>query len=206
MQAPKTPVPNSTRTATTKAALIAAARQLFCANGYAGTGTPEIVEAANLTRGALYHHFADKEALFAAVIDQELAQIGHEIEKATATVTSAFDALLIGGEAFIRAMADPGRQRMLLLDAPAVLGRKRIDELDANHGPRTLKQGILAAIRAGDLPELDADALTSLMNAAYDRAASDVALAPAAKQRKIAASRLEEIRRLWNGLRNVASP
>ena len=66
------------RADTTRAALIAAARGLFLGRGYANTGTPEIVAAAGLTRGALYHHFADKTALFAEVfetVEAELANV-----------------------------------------------------------------------------------------------------------------------------------
>ncbi|MBN9234601.1 MULTISPECIES: TetR/AcrR family transcriptional regulator [Phyllobacteriaceae] len=162
---------NRDRTEATRSDLIAAARRLFTEKSYAETGTPEIVAAAGLTRGALYHHFVDKQALFRAVVDAEAAAVAAEIERTAPTTLSARDALLAGGEAYIGAMGVPGRTRLLLVDGPAVLGRAEMDAIDARHGNRTLREGLAATMRAGDLPRLPLDALTSLLGAAFDRAA-----------------------------------
>lgn len=162
---------NRERTETTRAALLDAARKLFVEKSYAETGTPEIVAAAGVTRGALYHHFIDKQALFAAVVEAESRAVAEEIDRATPATLSARDALVIGGEAFLKAMAVPGRTRLLLLDGPAVLGRAAMDGIDARHGARTLKVGLAAAMRAGAIATLPLDALTALLAAMYDRAA-----------------------------------
>src|SRR5690606_15149147 len=89
---------NRERTGATRAALMAAARALFIEKSYAETATPEIVAAAGVTRGALYHHFADKQALFNAVVEREAAEVAAEIEHATPESESARQALLDGGE------------------------------------------------------------------------------------------------------------
>ncbi|MFU0502968.1 TetR/AcrR family transcriptional regulator [Pseudaminobacter sp. NGMCC 1.201702] len=162
---------NRERTETTRAALFAAARKLFTEKSYAETATPEIVAAAGLTRGALYHHFSDKQALFRAVVEQEAASVAEEIERATPASLSARDALIKGGEAFLAAMAVPGRTRLLLLDGPAVLGRAVMDAIDAEHGARTLRVGLAIAMREEAVKKLPLDALTALLSAAFDRAA-----------------------------------
>ena len=162
---------NRDRTDATRAALVAAARRLFVEKSYAETGTPEIVAAAGVTRGALYHHFADKKALLAAVVEAESRAVADEIELATSGTLSPRDALVHGGDAFLDAMAVPGRTRLLLLDGPAVLGRAAMDGIEAAHGNRTLREGLAAAIEAGALPPLPLDALTAQLAAMFDRAA-----------------------------------
>ncbi|HEV2505512.1 MAG TPA: helix-turn-helix domain-containing protein [Mesorhizobium sp.] len=180
---------NRDRTEATRGELIAAARRLFTEKSYAETGTPEIVAAAGVTRGALYHHFADKQALFRAVVEAEAAAVAKAIEQATPRTLSARDALLAGGEAYVAAMGLPGRTRLLLLDGPAVLGRAEMDDIDGRHGNRTLREGLAATMRAGDLPKLPLEALTSLLGAAFDRAALAVdAGAPAEDYRAVLAA------------------
>lgn len=162
---------NRERTEATRAALISAARELFIAKGYADTGTPEIVAAAGVTRGALYHHFEDKQALFRAVVEREAAAVAQEIERAAPDSLAPKEALLRGGDAFLAAMAKRGRTRLLLLDGPAVLGRAVMDEIDLANGGRTLREGIEAAIAAGSMRPVPASALAALLSAAFDRAA-----------------------------------
>lgn len=162
---------NRDRTEATRADLIAAARKLFIEKPYAETGTPEIVAAAGVTRGALYHHFADKQALFAAVVEQEAAAVAEEIERASPPSLFARDALIAGSDAYLSAMRVPGRTRLLLLDGPAVLGRAGMDEIDNRHGNRSLCEGLVAAMREQSMAKLPVDALTALLAAAFDRAA-----------------------------------
>lgn len=166
------PRSNRERTEATRSQLLAAARTLFIDKGYADTATPEIVAAAGVTRGALYHHFEDKKALFREVCENEAAAVTVDIEAASPDTLSPRDALVKGGEAFLAAMQQPGRTRLLLLDGPAVLGRPEMDAIDARHGSRSLRTGLAFAIRNGALPRsLPLDAVTALLSAAYDRAA-----------------------------------
>lgn len=162
---------NRERTELTRAALTAAARRLFIEQGFGATGTPEIVAAAGVTRGALYHHFADKQALFRAVVEQESAVVADEIERAAPASGSPREALVQGGEAFLAAMAVAGRTRLLLVDGPAVLGRRAMDAIDDAHGTRTLREGLAAAIAQGAMRPLPVEATAALLSAAFDRAA-----------------------------------
>jgi AcrR family transcriptional regulator len=167
----KTRRSNEERSETTRAALIAAARRLFVEKSYAATGTPELVADAKVTRGALYHHFADKRALFRAVVEAESEAIAAEIEAAAPGDMPSFDGLIQGGEAFLAAMRAPGRTRLLLIDAPAVLGREEVDAIDARHAIRTLREGLTAAMADGAIRRLPLNAITVLLASAYDRAA-----------------------------------
>lgn len=162
---------NRDRTEATRRELIAAARRLFTEKSYAETSTPEIVAAAGVTRGALYHHFADKQALFQAVVEREAEEVAAEIERAAPPSLAEREALVAGSDAYLAAMRAPGRTRLLLLDGPAVLGRATMDAIDARHGNRTLREGLVAAMRSGGMKTLPADALTSVLGAAFDRAA-----------------------------------
>ena len=158
----------------TRRALLAAARTLFANKGFAETSTPEIVQAAGLTRGALYHHFADKLALFAAVVEEEHALLAMAINAASAgddEETGPIKALVKGGDGFLDAMQDEGRRRILLVDAPAVLGREALDAIDARYGLRTLTDGVGAAMAAGAIKDLPRQPLAQLLGAMFDRAA-----------------------------------
>ena len=175
MQASSERRSNVERAEATRAELIRAGRALFVEKGYAETGTPEIVAAAGVTRGALYHHFADKQALFRAVVEAESAAVAQAVDDATPESMDAVAALRTGGDAFMKAMEETGRTRLLLLDGPAVLGRARMDEIDARHGGRTLRQGLAAAMEAGVIARLPLDTLAGQLSAVFDRAALAVA-------------------------------
>lgn len=172
---------NRDRAEATRADLIRAARKLFTEKSYAETGTPEIVATAGVTRGALYHHFADKQALFAAVVEQEAAMVAAEVDHASPDSLSAREALIAGSDAYLAAMREPGRTRMLLIDAPAVLGRAAMDQIDNRHGNRSLREGLVAAMRAQSVIKLPAEALTALLAAAFDRAALAIEAGASAK-------------------------
>ncbi len=166
------PKSNKERTEATRADLMAAARRLFIERGYADTATPDIVAAASVTRGALYHHFEDKKALFRAVVEREAEAVAAEVDAASPDSLPALDALIKGGEAYLAAMREPGRTRLLLLDGPAVLGRTDMDAIDNRHSTRSLRAGITFAVREGAMPStLPIEAVTALLSAAYDRAA-----------------------------------
>lgn len=153
------------RSETMRLALIRAGRKLFVDKGFADTGTPEIVALAGVTRGALYHHFADKGALFEAVIRTEAEAVAQAIEAAEFSGLSPIETLIQGGEAYLAAMRAPGRTRLLLVEAPAVVPPETLANIDAGTGGRTLADGLTAAGIADPGP------LATLLSAAYDRAA-----------------------------------
>jgi AcrR family transcriptional regulator len=153
------------RSDTMRAALLRSGRALFMRQGYTATGTPEIVATAGVTRGALYHHFADKTDLFAAVIRAEASAVADAIEEAEFAGLSPVETLVQGGEAYLAAMRAPGRTRLMLIEAPAVLPPDMLAEIDAATGGRTLAEGLAAAGVVDPAP------LAALLSAAYERAA-----------------------------------
>lgn len=161
---------NTDRSQETRGILIAAARTLFCEKGYAATGTPEVVEKAGVTRGALYHHFKDKQALFRAVVEAEASLIAEEIEGSAVSATTPLEALLHGAKAYFHAMRQPGRVRLLLLEGPAVLGPEEMRRIDLETGGRELRYGIKGALGANAL-SVEIDAYADLLSAMFDRAA-----------------------------------
>ena len=161
------------RRAETKAALLSAARELFTSKGFAETGTPELVAKAGVTRGALYHHFDNKTDLFAALAAQEAQAIAVSIDEATRDVDDPQDAMVTGTNAYFDAMAVPGRAKLLLSDAPSILGHDRALELTRPKGSEELKDGLRQSIPELDDPDLDA--LTDVLSAAFDRAALEIA-------------------------------
>jgi len=168
-----------TRSAATRAALVVAARALFAERGFGGVGTEAIVRAAGVTRGALYHQFADKTELFAAVyeaIEGDLARhLGERI--AAAGATDPIEVMTLGANAWLDACAEPEVQQIVLLDAPVVLGWQRWREIGMRYG-LGLVEGVLAnAIEVGRIPRQPVPALAHVLMGALDEAALYVARA-----------------------------
>jgi len=165
---------NLERTEATRTALLQAARALFVEKGYAETSTPEIVAAARVTRGALYHHFTDKRDLFRAVLEREAQAVAGETEASGSPDLSPRDALLQGSLAYLNAMSVPGRTRLLLIEGPSVLGPREAAAIDEAHAARTLREGLEAVAKSLRDP-FPVAAMTALLSAAFDRAALAIA-------------------------------
>lgn len=162
--------------APTRAELMRVARALFAERGYAGVGTEEIVARANVTRGALYHHFADKRDLFRAVheeLEQELvASIGEEI----AGIDDPWELAVTGVRAFLDACAgDSAMRQIALIDAPAVLGWEEWREVDARYGLGLVEFGLRNGMDAGVFREREVTPLAHVLIGAMTEAALMVA-------------------------------
>jgi AcrR family transcriptional regulator len=162
------------RLAATRAALLKAARAIFAEQGYAAAATEEIVRRAKVTRGALYHHFEDKRALFDAVASDVAREIAERIDAAT-PMDEPLKALIVGTGAFLDACLDPAVRRIYLIDAPAVLGWHRWREIDAPHGVRSLREGVTAMLATHPVDGLAVEPTTFLLAGAFNEAALWVA-------------------------------
>lgn len=161
------------RSEATRAKLVEAGRELFAKRGYAGVGTEEIVKRAHVTRGALYHHFADKRDLFRAV-HEALEEEGTERIAAALTGAAPGDdpiaAMKVAVGAFLDGAMDPGSARITLIDAPSVLGWAEWREIDARHGLGLAAAALEAAMAAGRMPSRPVAPLASLLVAALGEA------------------------------------
>ena len=161
----------------TRGALIAAARELFAERGYASVGTEEIVRAAGLTRGALYHHFDGKKDLFRAVYEEVERELVEVIAAGAVGAESPMEILRAGARTWLDACEDPAVQRIALLDAPSVLGWEEWREIGVKYGFGLIQGTLQAAIDAGQLPAQPVKPLAHLILGAIDEAGLLVARA-----------------------------
>jgi AcrR family transcriptional regulator len=159
----------------TRQRVVATARRLFVEQGYFATGTTEIVEAAGVgTRGALYHHFDNKQALFLAVLEEIEADLGTKVG-VTITGDTWLERLEQALSAFLDASLDPEVRRVLLIDGPAVLGWDVWREVEARYGLGAIRLMISDGVAEGSIVEVDADAMAHLLLSMVDEAALFIA-------------------------------
>ncbi|WP_131785105.1 TetR/AcrR family transcriptional regulator [Protofrankia symbiont of Coriaria ruscifolia] len=162
--------------AATRQALLAAARLRFGTQGYAATGTEEIVADAQVTRGALYHHFRDKADLFGAVMEQVALEVAEqlvttELKRATdEPATDAWEQLRTGFQSFLDICTDSDFQRIVLVDGPAVLGHDAWDVLVERYGYRLLAEWLDRAVEEGRIDPLPIAPLTRVLAAVLSEA------------------------------------
>lgn len=183
----------------TRAALITAGRRLFATRGYDNVGTEEIVAAAGVTRGALYHHFDGKRGLFGAVFEAVERDLIESFPVERLIGTDPFGGLAAGTAEFLELSLDHELQQITLLDAPAVLGWEGWHEIQVRYGLGLIQAGVAAAIEAGqirDLPveELSNALLGALVEAALYVSRADDQPAATARMKDVLAAMLEGLR------------
>jgi len=161
----------------TRGQLIAVATGLFTEHGYEGTSVEAVLAAAGVSRGALYHHFAGKEALFEAVVTDVSDRVTGELAQAVAGCTDPVDAVRTAATAWIGLAGDPGIQRILLLDAPSVLGWERWRAMDDGRTLGAVRAMLQAVSDSGRLPAGLVDPFAHMILAALDETALVVARA-----------------------------
>jgi AcrR family transcriptional regulator len=172
------------RSAATQQALITAARRLWGERGYAEVGTPEIAEAAGVTRGAMYHQYADKAALFRAVVeamDQEI------IDRVQASVVAArpktpVDTMHAMTDAWLEIAAEPEVRQLMLRDAASVIGWFEYRAMSQRNSLAIAEQLLTAAIDAGQLRSQPVRPLAMVLLGAMEEAAMYLAEAADSQQ------------------------
>src|SRR5690348_17885238 len=122
-------VPGTSRraefSASTRRALVDVAEELFTEHGYAATSLDAIVAGADVTKGALYHHFSGKQAVFEAVFEKVESDASARIRKALRRARDPWDKAAAGLREFLKVVQAPTYQRVVILEGPAVLGYER---------------------------------------------------------------------------------
>jgi AcrR family transcriptional regulator len=167
------------RSAATRDALISAARRLWGLRGYAEVGTPEIAEVAGVTRGAMYHQFADKAALFRDVVEAVEKDVMARMATLVASsgATTPADAIRAAVDAWLEVSGDPEVRQLVLLDAPAVLGWAAFRDVAQRYSLGMTEQLLTEAIRAGQLARQPVRPLAHVLIGALDEAAMAIATA-----------------------------
>ena len=186
------------RSEATRKALIDVARKLFAKRGYADVGTEEIVRRAGVTRGALYHHFSGKEDLLLAVAEQVEEEVTRKSAEAALAQQDPWEAQRAGWNAFLDACLDPAVQRIILLDARAVLGPKVWREIAGKYGFALVQFSLQGLIEAGLIEKQPVDPLAHLVIGALSEAA--MVIAQADDTRAARAEMGDAVERLMNGL------
>jgi AcrR family transcriptional regulator len=189
--------------AQTRAALLAAGRLLFGRDGYAATSVEDLAHEARVTTGALYHHFATKTMLFEAVFEEAHAELLAASAQAAEGAASGTEILTRGFESFLDAVLQPDLQRIIIIDAPAVLGLARFTELDERYAFAQIVAILKLAVDAGELRVDDPETVTRLLLGALTRGAMLIANSPEPHQTRDAVA--AAIRVLFAGLAAPAS-
>ncbi|MBF6296421.1 TetR/AcrR family transcriptional regulator [Nocardia amamiensis] len=155
----------------TRRALLRTSRRLFAAKGYGAVGLSEIVAATGVTKGALYHNFDSKAALFRAVLDQVQQEVGERVAAAAEAESDAWSQLVAGCEAFLTTCTAPEIQRIMLVDGPAVLGWHEWRAMDEANSARHLGEALHLLIEEGVLAPQPIEPLTHLLSGAMNEAA-----------------------------------
>ena len=178
--------------------LLAAARDVFAARGWADTSLDAVAAAADVTKGSLYHHFEDKRELFEATFEQEARRLHARIAEAVAQGRDPWDGARRGLRAFLDGSQDAAVQRIMMLEALSVLGWDRIREIEARYGLAVVKQVLRDLADAGHIPAHETDVLAHLF---FGALAEGSLLIAQASDVDAARARVErEVRSLLEGL------
>ena len=155
--------------------LVDSATGMFASKGYAATSIDDINNAAGVTRGALYHHFENKNEIFRAVFERKEQQLVEAITAAATRAPDPWTGFLAGCSAFLEACLEPSIQRIVLIDGPAVLGWDVIREIESRYTLALIQRGLLGAMKAGRLRQRPVEALSHLLLGALSESAKGIA-------------------------------
>lgn len=158
------------------------ARNHFTEKGYANVALEEVVKEANLTRGAIYHHFKNKTGLFSAVFEDVQKEIAEHIEKEAMKSEDLWQQLLDGCRAFLMAASDMRNHKVLLIDGPAVLGWDTFRKMDQKYSMSLLKAQLQLMQEHKLIKSVSPDSLTHCLSGAMNEAVLWIAEHPDQQQ------------------------
>jgi AcrR family transcriptional regulator len=161
----------------TRQDIVETATRLFATDGYAATSIEAVLRKCDVSRGALYHHFPSKQALFEAVFEGVEAQVAQRILASAGRAKDPIDALRAGCDAWLELARDGAVRQIVLIDAPSVLGWDKWRAIDARHGFGLLKASLTAASATGAIPEALIETFAHMLLAALIEVALIIARA-----------------------------
>jgi AcrR family transcriptional regulator len=177
----------------TRGLLIETARAFFAAHGFDATSLEQVQRQAGVSRGALYHHFTNKRALFEAALDAIEGEVGARIAAAAAEHADPLDRLRAGSLAWLELAADPGVQRIALLDAPSVLGWETQREVDKRHALGMISTVLAEVTKASGIPDSTIEPLSHALLATLNELGLYVACASDHRAAEAAATEAVEV-------------
>lgn len=195
-------MPRATREESERTAenILRVATAQFRAHGYGGTDLESIAAEAGVTRGAVYHHYANKRALFETVVLRIHSQVQAQIEQTASQYEDVWTQLEFGCAAFLDAALDPDVRTILLVEAPAVLGQEAWERMDRATSFASLTEIMRDLEQSGAIRPGSADANAHLLSGAMNAAALWLASAPDTELARDQVMR--SLRAMVNALRN----
>ncbi|MET9267829.1 TetR/AcrR family transcriptional regulator [Amycolatopsis sp. NPDC004079] len=187
----------------TRSALVDSAVELFTKRGYAGTSLDEVAKRARVTKGALYHHFSGKQALFEAAFEQVESLVYDRLQKIMTGDGEPWERAMGGLQAFIRSCLDPSYQRIAIHEGPVVMGWERWREAEEQSSFGLVRSGLQLLVDAGEVEPVPVDLTARLLFGALSSAATEIA--GAADPKKVGAEIEDVIMRMLFRLRRPAA-
>lgn len=185
---------------TTRGIIIHEARKIFGEVGFADAQLSDIVAAARVTTGAIYHHFRDKKGLFLEVARSVEGEIMAHVTKAAATASDPWEQLMAGIDAMLTICAMPEVRRIVFIDAPTVVGPAEWAAIEMQYAYGAMHHSLDGLIKAGIIKFGTASALAPILLGALIEAAGVVARSPDDEQ--AAADAREMVQRMFFALRS----
>ncbi|WP_250625974.1 TetR/AcrR family transcriptional regulator [Pinirhizobacter soli] len=170
------------RSETTRAAIIEAATQLFGERGFDETTVDHIAAGANVAKGAVYHHFASKDAIFELVFEAVSEAVARDVTIAGRRATDAIDGIAEGTRAYFRLCSKGPTRRIILIDGPVVLGWQRWREIDSRHFGAMLPAALQVAVSRGLVADQPVEPIARMLLGAVTEAAMVCASSPSPSQ------------------------
>jgi AcrR family transcriptional regulator len=183
----------------TKQALVDSAIDLFTKHGYASASLDAIVKRARVTKGALYHHFSGKQALFEAAFNLVETAAIKRLNEAIELGESPWERALSGVQAYIRCCLDPSYQRLVIREAPVVMGIERWREAEEHFSYGIVKTVLEQLIDAGEIRDVPIEVTARMMFAALSAGANIIA--EAADPKKASADVFAALLHMIEGIR-----
>jgi AcrR family transcriptional regulator len=155
----------------TRAAIVKAAKKIFGERGFASTTMDDIAGAARVAKGAVYHHFPTKEALFEAVFEQVSIELVADLDRISRAENDPLAAMAAGTQGYFAACSKGATGQIILRDGPAVLGWERWREIDARHFGGKFPRALTAAMDSGLIARQPVEPLARLLLGAVTEAA-----------------------------------